>query len=97
MADDTREKDIDLYAIFDNYDFLDETKVNWESEESKKVFWDNYSVMKTAVDKGFRRGVMKVKTATAHRMQAMGFSLEQIAQGVGKNVDETKILLQKDK
>ena len=92
MVDDTREAIIN--TILDDLGFLDETKVNWESEESKKVYWDNYSVMKTAVEKGFNIGVMKVKTATAHRMQAMGYSLEQIAEGVGLNVNETKILLQ---
>ncbi len=95
MADDSREKFINPYSVLDDLDFLDETKVNWESEESKKVYWDNYSVMKTAVDKGFHIGVMKVKTATAHRMQAMGYSLEQIAQFIDLNVHEAKILLQR--
>ena len=28
----------------------------WQYEESKKVFWDNYSVMKTAVDKALKQG-----------------------------------------
>jgi hypothetical protein len=50
--------------------------------------------MKTAVEKGFNIGVMKVKTATAHRMQAMGYSLEQIAQIIDLNVNDTKKLLQ---
>ena len=96
MADDTMEKFINPYTDLDNLDFLDETKVNWESEESKKVFWDNYSVMKAAVDKGFQKGILKEKSATAYRMQAMGFSVEQIAQFVDMNIDETKILLQID-
>ena len=94
MADDTREKFINPYTVLDNLDFLDETKVNWESEESKKVFWDNYSVMKTAVDKGFNKGVMQEKTAVAHRLQAMGFSIEQIAQGTDMGIEEVKKLLQ---
>ena len=94
MADDTMEKFINPYTDLDNLDFLDETKVNWDSEESKKVFWDNYSVMKAAVDKGFQKGILKEKSATAYRMQAMGFSVEQIAQVVDMNIDETKILLQ---
>ena len=61
MADDTMEKFINPYTDLDNLDFLDETKVNWDSEESKKVFWDNYSVMKAAVDKGFQKGILKEK------------------------------------
>ena len=36
MADDTREKFINPYTVLDNLDFLDETKVNWESEASQK-------------------------------------------------------------
>ena len=71
-------------------------------EESKKVFWDNYSVMKTARDKGVREGlakgraegVLKEKTETVRRLQAMGLTIEQIAQGVGISDDEVKKLLQ---
>ena len=79
-------------------------------EESKKVFWDNYSVMKTARDKGVREGlakglakgraegraegVLKEKTETVRRLQAMGLTIEQTAQGVGISVDEVKKLLQ---
>ena len=71
-------------------------------EESKKVFWDNYSVMKTARDKGVHEGlakgraegVLKEKTETVRRLQAMGLTIEQIAQGVGISVDEVKKLLQ---
>ena len=92
MADDTMEKFINPYTDLDNLDFLDETKVNWDSEESKKVFWDNYSVMKAAVDKGFQKGILKEKSATAYRMQAMGFSVEQIAQVVDMEVKDIKRL-----
>jgi formaldehyde-activating enzyme involved in methanogenesis len=91
MADDTIGKFINPYTILDYLDFLDEKKVNWESEESKKVYWDNYSVMKTAVDKSFQIGIMKEKTAIAHRMQAMGFPLEQIAQVVNMEVKDIKM------
>ena len=38
MADDTIGKFINPYTILDYLDFLDEKKVNWESEESKKVY-----------------------------------------------------------
>ena len=92
MADDTMEKFINPYTDLDNLDFLDETKVNWDSEESKKVFWDNYSVMRAAVDKGFQKGILKEKSATAYRMQAMGFSVEQIAQVVDMEVKDIKRL-----
>ena len=86
------EKFINPYTDLDNLDFLDETKVNWDSEESKKVFWDNYSVMRAAVDKGFQKGILKEKSATAYRMQAMGFSVEQIAQVVDMEVKDIKRL-----
>lgn len=92
MADDTMEKFINPYTDLDNLDFLDETKVNWDSEESKKVFWDNYSVMRAAVDKGFQKGILKEKSSTAYRMQAMGFSVEQIAQVVDMEVKDIKRL-----
>ena len=29
----------------------------YTDEESKKIFWDNYSVMKTATDKGHAKGL----------------------------------------
>ena len=87
MADDTRERYINPYTDFG----------------SKKVFWDNYSVMKTARDKGVREGlakgraegVLKEKTETVRRLQAMGLTIEQIAQGVGISIDEVKKLLAK--
>ena len=58
-------------------------------EESKKVFWDNYSVIKTAVHKG----VKQEKIDTIHRLHAMGLTLEQIAQGSDMNVEDVKKFL----
>jgi len=58
-------------------------------EESKKVFWDNYSVLKTAE----RKGVLKEKMETVRRLQAMGLTVEQIAQGVDISIEEVKKLL----
>lgn len=58
-------------------------------EESKKVFWDNYSVIKTAVHKG----VKQEKIDTIHRLYAMGLTLEQIAQGSDMNVEDVKKFL----
>jgi len=70
-------------------------------EESKKVFWDNYSVLKTARDKGLREGVQQgiqqgiqqEKIDTIRRMEAKGFSFEDISEIVGLTVDEVKELL----
>lgn len=59
-------------------------------EESKKVFWDNYSVIKTAV----RKGVKQEKIDTIHRLHAMGLTIEQIAQGSDMNVEDVKKLLE---
>jgi len=70
----------------------------WEYEASQKEYWDNYSVVKTAERKGeikgLQQGVQQEKIDTIHRLQAMGLSVEQIAQGAGMNVDEVKKLLQ---
>ena len=74
----------------------------WEYEASQKEYWDNYSVVKTAerkgeikgIQQGLQQGVQQEKIETIHRLQAMGLSVEQIAQGAGMNVDEVKKLLQ---
>ena len=70
----------------------------WEYEASQKEYWDNYSVVKTAERKGeikgIQQGVQQEKIDTIHRLQSMGLSVEQIAQGAGMNVDEVKKLLQ---
>lgn len=57
-------------------------------EESKKVFWDNYSVMKTAEKKGEKMGVMK----TARNMKAKGFSINDIADITGLSIEEIETL-----
>ena len=66
----------------------------WEYEASQKEYWDNYSVVKTAERKGEQLGILHEKIETIHRLQAMGLSVEQIAQGAGMKVDEVKKLLQ---
>ena len=47
-----------------------------DTEESRKVFWDNFSVLKTAKEKGVREGMQKgihqEKIDTVHRMTAKG-------------------------
>ena len=77
MADDTRERFINPYTDFG----------------FKKVFWDNFSVLKTAREKGEREGVLKEKLETVRRLQAMGLTVEQIAQGVDISIEEVKKLL----
>ena len=66
----------------------------WEYEASQKEYWDSYSVVKTAERKGEQLGILHEKIDTIHRLQAMGLSIEQIAQGAGMKVDEVKKLLQ---
>ena len=63
-------------------------------EDSKKVFWDDYSVLKTAREKGVLEGVQKEKQETIHRMKAKGFSVEDISEIAGLTIDEVKELLQ---
>lgn len=42
----------------------------WEYEESKKVFWDNYSVMKTAIKKSLPKVLPKAVKKPTLRMLA---------------------------
>ena len=62
-------------------------------EESKKVFWDNFSVLKTAKEKGVREGIQQEKIDTVHRMTAKGFSVEDIAEIAGLSVDDVRKIL----
>ena len=57
-------------------------------EESKKVFWDNYSVLKTAREKGMREGVLDI----AHKMKSKGFSVEDISEITGLSIEEVETL-----
>ena len=94
MADDTRERYINPYTDFG----------------FKKVFWDNYSVIKTAREKGVlegiqqgvqqgiqqgvQKGILKEKGETVQRMKAKGFSIEDISEIAGLTIEEVKKLLQ---
>jgi len=96
MADDTRERFINPYTDFGFKKLFEQAEIARYSEterrqyeESKKVFWDNYSVLKTAE----RKGVLKEKMETVRRLQAMGLTVEQIAQGVDISIEEVKKLL----
>lgn len=52
----------------------------WQYEESKKVFWDNYSVMETALDKN--------RKEIARRMKTDGLSVEMIAKYTNLTAEE---------
>ena len=96
MADDARERFINPYTDFGFKKLFEQAEIARYSEterrqyeESKKVFWDNYSVLKTAE----RKGVLQEKMETVRRLQAMGLTVEQIAQGVDISIEEVKKLL----
>jgi predicted transposase/invertase (TIGR01784 family) len=67
-------------------------------EASQKEYWDYTSTLETAERKGeikgIQHGIQKEKIDTIHRLQAMGLSVEQIAQGADMDVKEVKKLLQ---
>lgn len=109
MSDDTKERYINPYTDFGFKKLFEQAEIAKYSdlerrqyEESKKVFWDNYSVMKTARDKGIQEGIQRglqqgihqEKAETVQRMKAKGFSVEDISEIVGLTNEEVKKLLQ---
>ena len=78
-------------------------------EESRKDYWDYYSTVTTAEKKGraeglaegmekglaegMEKGQQQEKAETVRQLQAMGLTVEQIAQGVELTIDEVKTLL----
>ena len=58
-------------------------------EESKKVFWDNYSVMKTAHDKGMAKGLAKGRAEGRVEGRAEGIA-EGLAKGKMDNARKMK-------
>ena len=71
-------------------------------EASQKEYWDYTSTLETAerkgeikgLQQGVQQGVRQEKKETIHRLQAMGLSVEQIAQGADVEIEEVKKLLQ---
>ena len=71
-------------------------------EASQKEYWDYTSTLETAerkgeikgLQQGVQQGVQQEKKETIHRLQAMGLSVEQIAQGADVEIEEVKKLLQ---
>lgn len=109
MSDDTKERYINPYTDFGFKKLFEQAEIAKYSdlerrqyEESKKVFWDNYSVMKTARDKGIQEGIQRglqqgihqEKAETVQRMKAKGFSVEDISEIAGLTIEEVKKLLQ---
>ena len=105
MADDTREKFINPYTDFGFKKLFEQAEIAKYSEAerrlyeaSQKEYWDYTSTLETAERKGeikgLQQGVQQEKIETIHRLQAMGLSVEQIAQGADIKVDEVKKLLQ---
>ena len=97
MADDTREKFINPYTDFGfkklfGTEYSDAERRLYEA--SQKEYWDYTSTLETAERKGIQLGAFHEKIDTIHRLQAMGLSIEQIAQGADMDVKEVKKLLQ---
>jgi len=64
----------------------------WEYEESKKVFWDNYSVMKTAIKKSRAEGRAEANIENARKMKAKGFAVADIADITGLSAEDIEKL-----
>ena len=62
-------------------------------EESLKHYRDMNNVINSAERRGESNGIQKEKVDTAHRLHAMGLTMEQIAQGTDLTVDEVKNIL----
>ena len=97
MADDTREEIINPYTDFSEIaKYSDAERRLYEA--SQKEYWDYTSTLETAERKGeikgIQQGVQQEKIETIHRLQAMGFSIEQIAQGTDLGIEEVKKVLQ---
>ena len=97
MVDDTMEKFINPYTDFSEIaKYSDAERRLYEA--SQKEYWDYTSTLETAERKGeikgIQQGVQQEKIDTIHRLQAMGFSIEQIAQGTDMGIEEVKKLLQ---
>ena len=67
-----------------------------EYEESVKNYWDYFSTMKTAEQKGEANGMAQEKAATIVRLKNLGLSLEQIAMGVDLDIDQVNEILSLD-
>ena len=68
--------------------------------ESQKEYWDNYSIMTTALNKGLRQGraeglaegEAKANRENARRMKAKGYAIHDIAEVTGLSEEEIERL-----
>ena len=86
MADDNRERYIQ--KLFEQAEIARYSESERRQyEESKKIFWDNYSVLKTAEQKGLQKGRAEGEhdkaVAIARNLKALGFSLADIEKTTG--------------
>ena len=76
----------------------------WQYFESQKEYWDNYSIMTTALNKGlaqgraegrvegFAEGEAKANRENARRMKTKGYPLKDIAEVTGLSPEEVERL-----
>ena len=99
MVQDTRERYINPYTDFGFKKLFEQAEIAQYSEserrqyeESKKVFWDNYSVIKTAERKGEMKGREEGRKEgqkeIARKMKADGLPNEVVAKYTGLTIDE---------
>jgi predicted transposase/invertase (TIGR01784 family) len=60
--------------------------------ESQKEYWDNYSIMTTALNKGRAEGRAEEKLENARNLKANGVSIELIAKSLGLAEEEVEKL-----
>ena len=61
-------------------------------EESKKDYWDYYSTMKTARQKGIEEGMEKARRENARRMKSDGMPAALIEKYTGLSADDINSL-----
>ena len=95
MAEDTKERFINPYTDFGFQKLFEQAEIAKYSdlerrqyEESKKVFWDNYSVIKTATDKGRAEGRVEGRADVARNLKKMGLSWADISKATGLSKEE---------
>lgn len=98
MAQDIKERYINPYTDF-GFKMLFGTDISKytdaerkQYEESKKILWDDYSVIKTAYDKGWKEGWTAGIEEIARKMKSDGFSVEDIAEVTGLTIREIDVL-----
>ena len=91
----TKEKYINPYTDFGFKELFKQAEIarysddeRWQYEESKKVFWDNYSVMETAHEKGIHEGKEMANYENAIKMKRLGIESDLISQVTGLTAEE---------